>query len=639
MPQAARPETPAANGADALPLTQRAFWALTFGSIGVVYGDIGTSPLYAFREAVLAAGGEARVVTEAAIYGVLSLIFWSLIFVVTLKYVLILLRADNNGEGGTLALTALAFRALGRRTPFVLALGIVGASMFYGSTLITPALSVLSAVEGLTVATRAFQPYVLPLTVVILVALFSVQSHGTARVSTFFAPITFIWFLAIAIAGGVEIVANPSVLAAINPVYGIGFLFSHGIIGMLTLGSVFLVVTGSEALYNDLGHFGRRPIQTAWLYFVLPALLLNYFGQGALLLARPETIENPFYLLYPDWALYPMVALATAATAIASQAVITGAYSITRQAMQLGFMPRMEVRHTSEALAGQIYMPRVNWLLLTGVLLLVFMFRSSSELAAAYVLAVATTAWTAGILGFIVIWKLWKWPLWAAIALMVPLILMDTSFMLASTLELVEGAWMPVLVGAALVIMMYTWRRGTRLLAQKTRRVEVPFEPLVKSLEAKPPHVVPGTAVFLTSDPDFAPTALLHNLKHNKVLHEHNVILTIVNEDIPRVALKDRVQIDAISGKFMRLVLHFGFMERPNVPKALAVARKQGWQFDIMSTSFFLSRRSVRPDPRSGMPPWQDGLYIFLAHNADDASSYFQLPTDRVVEIGTQVTV
>jgi KUP system potassium uptake protein len=639
MPQAASSETSAANGADALPLAKRAFWALTFGSIGVVYGDIGTSPLYALREAVLAAGGESGVVTPEAIYGVLSMIFWSLIFVVTLKYVLILLRADNNGEGGTLALTALAFRALGRRTPFVLALGIVGASMFYGSTLITPALSVLSAVEGLTVATRAFQPYVLPLTVVILVALFSVQSHGTARVSALFAPITFAWFLVIAIAGFLEIVDNPSVLAAINPVYGIGFLFSHGIIGLLTLGSVFLVVTGSEALYNDLGHFGRRPIQAAWLFFVLPALLLNYFGQGALLLAHPQSIENPFFLLYPDWALYPMVTLATAATAIASQAVITGAYSITRQAMQLGFMPRMEVRHTSEALSGQIYMPRVNWLLLTGVLLLVFMFRSSSELAAAYVLAVATTAWAAGILGFIVIWKLWRWPLWAALALMVPLFLMDSSFVLASTLEIVEGAWLPVLVGAALVMIMYTWRRGTRLLALKTRRVEVPFEPLVKSLEAKPPHVVPGTAVFLTSDPDFAPTALLHNLKHNKVLHEHNVILTIVNEDIPHVALKDRVQIEPISGKFMRLVLHFGFMERPNVPKALAVARKQGWQFDIMSTSFFLSRRSVRPDPRSGMPKWQDGLYIFLAHNADDASSYFQLPTDRVVEIGTQVTV
>jgi KUP system potassium uptake protein len=639
MQQPARSDNHVANGGDAPTLSQRSFWALTFGSIGVVYGDIGTSPLYALREAVLAANGQHGAITTAAVYGVLSLIFWSLIVVVTLKYVLILLRADNNGEGGTLALTALVFRAMGRRTPWVLALGIVGASMFYGSTLITPALSVLSAVEGLNVATAAFGPYVLPLTVIILIVLFSVQSRGTARVSTFFAPITTVWFLVIAIAGLVEIAANPKVLGALNPYYGINFLFTHGIIGLVTLGAVFLVVTGSEALYNDLGHFGRRPIQTAWLYLVLPALLLNYFGQGALVLAHPETIENPFYLLFPDWALYPMVALATAATVIASQAVISGAYSITRQAMQLGFLPRMEVRHTSEELAGQIYMPRVNYLLLTGVLLLVFMFRSSSELAAAYVLAVATTVWTAGILGFTVIWKLWKWPLWATAALMVPLILIDTSFVMASTLKLFEGAWLPVLVGAILVIIMITWRRGTRLLAQKTRRVEVPFEPLVKNLEEKPPYIVPGTAVFLTSDPEFAPTALLHNLKHNKVLHEQNVILTIVNEDIPRVDPKDRVQMAPISDKFMGLVLHFGFVERPNVPKALAIARKQGWQFDIMATSFFLSRRSVRPDPRSGMPAWQDRLYIFLAHNADDASSYFQLPTDRVVEIGTQVTV
>lgn len=632
-------ETPAAtNGIDAAGQRRR-FWALTFGSIGVVYGDIGTSPLYALREAVLAAGGEHGIVTEAAVFGVLSLIFWALIVTVTLKYVLILLRADNNGEGGTLALTALAFRALGRRTPLVLAFGIVGASMFYGSTLITPALSVLSAVEGLNVATPAFKHYVLPLTVIILVILFSVQSHGTARVSAFFAPITTVWFIVIAGAGLVEIAANPKVLAAINPVYGLNFLLTHGIVGLITLGAVFLVVTGSEALYNDLGHFGRKPIQTAWLYLVLPALLLNYFGQGALVLARPETIVSPFYLLFPDWALYPMVALATAATVIASQAVITGAYSITRQGMQLGFLPRMEVRHTSEALAGQIYMPRVNWLLLTGVLLLVFMFRSSSELAAAYVLAVATTVWTAGFLGFIVIWKLWHWRLPAVASLMIPLILIDSAFVLASTLKLFEGAWMPVLVGAALIVIMITWRRGTRLLAMKTRRVEVPFQPLADSLQAKPPHIVPGTAVFLTSDPEFAPTALLHNLKHNKVLHEHNVILTIVNEDIPRVNPKERVQIKEVDGKFMRVSLRFGFMERPNVPKALAIARKQGWQFDIMSTSFFLSRRSVRPDARSGMPPWQDRLYIFLAHNADDASSYFQLPTDRVVEIGTQVTV
>jgi KUP system potassium uptake protein len=480
---------------------------------------------------------------------------------------------------------------------------------------------------------------VLPLTVVILVILFSVQSRGTASISTLFAPITTVWFVVIAIAGAVQIVDNPSVLVAINPLYALEFLVSHGVIGLVTLGAVFLVVTGAEALYNDLGHFGRKPIQAAWLVLVLPALLINYFGQGALVLSNPGALENPFYLLFPDWALYPMVALATAATAIASQAVISGAYSITRQAMQLGLLPRLEVRHTSEALAGQIYMPRVNWLLLTGVLLLVFMFRSSDELAGAYVLAVATTEWAAGILGFIVIWKAWRWRLFAVVALMTPLILVDLTFVVASTLKLFDGAWLPVMVGGALIVIMITWRKGTRLLAQKTRRVEVPFQPLAESLEAKPPNLVPGTAVFLTGDPEFTPTALLHNLKHNKVLHESNVILTIVNEDIPYVTLANRVQMKPLSERFMLVTLRFGFMERPNVPKALAVARKQGWQFDIMSTSFFLSRRSVRSDARSGMPAWQDRLYIFLAQNADDASSYFQLPTDRVVEIGTQVTV
>ncbi len=639
MQQASTSETHAANGNGAQPLPKRAIWALTFGSIGVVYGDIGTSPLYAFRVALLAAGGEHGIVTQAAVFGVLSLIFWALLIVVTTKYVLILLRADNNGEGGTLALTALAFTALGKRTPLVLALGILGASMFYGSTLITPALSVLSAIEGLNIATDAFKPYVLPLTVIILVGLFSVQSHGTAKVSTYFAPITTVWFFVIAVAGGVEIAAYPRVLVALNPMYGLNFLFTHGIVGLMTLGAVFLVVTGAEALYNDLGHFGRRPIQNAWLYLVLPALLLNYFGQGALVLSDPETIKNPFYLLFPEWALYPMVALATMATVIASQAVITGAYSITRQAMQLGLLPRMEVRHTSESQVGQIYMPRVNWLLLVGVLLLVFMFRSSSELASAYVLAVATTEWAAGLLGFIVIWKLWRWKFIWVVAVMAPLIFVDTAFVMASTLKLVSGAWLPVLAGMMLVTVMITWRRGTRLLAQKTRRVEVPFEPLIKSLEDKPPYIVPGTAVFLTADPDFAPTALLHNLKHNKVLHEHNVILTIVNHDIPRVSIENRVVMETMSDKFLHLALHFGFMERPNVPKALAIAQKQGWQFDIMSTSFFLSRRSLRTDDRSGMPQWQDQLFVYLAHNADDASSYFQLPTDRVVEIGAQVTV
>ncbi len=614
------------------------FWKLTLGSVGVVYGDIGTSPLYAFREAVTAASGEA-IASQTLVLGVLSMIVWSLIVVVTLKYIIILLRADNNGEGGTLSLTALAFRALGHRTTLVLLLGIVGAAMFYGSSLITPALSVMSAIEGLKTRNPAFAPFVLPLTVLILVCLFAVQSRGTGRVAALFGPITAIWFIVIAIAGGMHIMDYPGVLHALNPYYAAIFLASNGMIGLITLGAVFLVVTGSEALYADLGHFGRKPIQTAWVFLVLPALLLNYFGQGALVLADPTAIADPFYRLIPDSMLVPMVVLATVATAIASQAVITGAYSITQQAIQLGLLPRFEIRHTSATHYGQIYMPRVNTTLLIGVLLLVFMFRSSSELAHAYVLAVAATSLMATLLGFVVIWKLWRWRLWTVTLLMTPFIVVDTAFLFASLLKLIEGAWVPVLFGIAVVLIMLTWRRGTQLLAQKTRKLEIPLETLVKSLERKPPHVVQGTAVFLTSDPAFAPTALMHNLKHNKVLHEHNVILTIVSADTPRVPEEDRVTMTQVSEHFSTVTMNFGFMEQPNVPKALAIARRLGWTFDIMSTSFFLSRRSLKPSPQSGMPGWQDRLFIRLARSASDATDFFQIPTGRVVEIGTQVTV
>jgi KUP system potassium uptake protein len=613
------------------------FWALTLGSVGVVYGDIGTSPLYAFREALNAASASGPIRRETVL-GVLSMILWSLIVVVALKYVLILLRADNNGEGGTLSLTALAFRALGR-TPIVLILGIIGAAMFYGDSLITPAISVLSAVEGLKVATPAFEPYVLPLTVIILVALFAVQSRGTGRVSIFFGPVTTVWFVAIAIAGALHIADDPGVLAAIWPGHAIWFLLTHSTIGLVTLGAVFLAVTGGEALYADLGHFGRKPIQAAWFGLIFPALIINYFGQGALVLAHPEAIEHPFYKLVPEPLLLPMVVLATAATVIASQAVITGAYSLTQQAIQLGLLPRLEIRHTSATQYGQIFIPRVNAMLLLGVLLLVLMFRSSSALASAYGIAVSTTMLVDGLLAFIVLWKLWHWRPWTAGLLMIPFIVVDTTFLSANMMKLFEGAWVPVLFGAVLVLLIWTWRRGTRILGQKTRRTEIPFDGLIKSLEKKPPHLVPGTAVFLTSTPDFAPTALMHNLKHNKVLHEHNVVLTIVTTDAPRVGDEDRVRINHVTPRFSRVSLRYGFMETPNVPRALAIARKLGWTFDIMSTSFFLSRRAIKPSPHSGMPLWQDRLFIALARSASDASDFFQIPTDRVVEIGTQVTV
>jgi KUP system potassium uptake protein len=611
---------------------------LAFGSIGVVYGDIGTSPLYAFREAAAAAADSAPV-TRDIVLGVLSLILWALIVVVTIKYVLLLLRADNNGEGGTLSLTALAMRALGRRTTLAFVLGVIGASMFLGDAMITPAISVMSAVEGLKLVTPAFEHYVVPLTILILFGLFAVQSRGTARVSSYFAPITVIWFLAIATAGLLHIRDDPGVLAAINPVYGVTFLLTHGKIGLVTLGAVFLVVTGGEALYADLGHFGRKPIRLAWFGLVLPALVLNYFGQGAKVLADPAAIENPFYRLVPESLLLPMVLLATAATVIASQAVITGAYSLVHQAIQLGLLPRLAILHTSAAQAGQIYIPRVTGLLLIGVLLLVGMFGSSSELASAYGIAVATTMVVDGLLAFIVIWMLWRWPLWRVALLVVPLIVVDVTFLSANLLKFLEGGWVPLLFGASMVLLILTWRRGTSILAQKTRRSEVPLGTLLPSLEKNPPHMVPGTAVFLTSQPEFAPTALLHNLKHNKVLHEHNVILTIVNTDTPRVADDERVKITPLSQHFSQVVLKFGYMESPNVPKALAIARKHGWLFDIMSTSFFLSRRALKPAAHSGMPRWQDRLFIGLAKSASDATDFFQIPTGRVVEVGTQVTI
>jgi KUP system potassium uptake protein len=614
------------------------FLALALGSVGVVYGDIGTSPLYAFREAAMAAS-QNHPVTRAIVLGVLSLIVWALIVTVTLKYVLILLRADNNGEGGTLSLTALASRALGRRTAFVFLVGIIGASMFLGDSVITPAISVLSAVEGLKIASPAFNDYVAPLAVLILIALFATQSRGTAKVAALFGPIMVIWFIAIAVAGATHIHDDPHVLVAINPLYGVEFLVGNPGIGLVTLGAVFLVVTGGEALYADLGHFGRKPIQTAWLCLVLPALLINYFGQGAEVLADPKAIENPFYRLVPDAMLVPMIVLATAATVIASQAVITGAYSLVHQAIRLGLLPRLTVLHTSASHVGQIYIPRVTVALLVGVLLLVGLFRSSSALASAYGIAVATTMVMDGVLGFIVVWKLWQWKLWEALALIIPFFVVDVTFFSANLLKLLEGAWLPILFGISMVLIILTWRRGTTLLINKTRRTEVPLDTLFRNLEKHPPHIVPGTAVFLTSDPAFSPTALLHNLKHNKVLHQHNVILTIVTADTPRAAEGERVKITPLSEHFTRVSLKFGYMEQPNVPKALAIARKHGWQFDIMSTSFFLSRRTLRPSPQSGMPSWQDHLFIGLARSAADATDFFQIPTGRVVEVGTQVTV
>lgn len=635
-------DSPAANGghADGHGHSPKTFWTLALGSMGVVYGDIGTSPLYAFKVALVAAGDET-ILARDNVLGVLSLILWALILVVTIKYVLILLRADNKGEGGTLSLMALAQRTMknsAARTTVTI-LGMIAAALFYGDALITPAISVISAVEGLEVVSPRLETYVVPLTIVILFGLFAVQSRGTARVAAYFGPIMMVWFTTLAGLGIWHIADDPTVIAALNPYWAVDFFIDHGLVALLTLGAVFLAVTGAEALYADLGHFGRKPIQTAWLFFVFPALVLNYFGQGALVLSDPTALDAPFYKLVPSWGLYPVIILATLATVIASQAVITGAFSLTRQAVQLGLLPRFQILRTSETQAGQIYIPRMRALLLTGVLFLVLLFRSSEGLAHAYGLAVSGTMFVDGLMAFIVIWRVWKWSVWTSALMMVPFMLIDFAFISANFLKVPEGGWVPLLIGGALVLIMLTWRKGARILTDKTQRMEMPVEELIEQLQKSCPHRVPGTAVFLTATPGSAPTALLHSLKHYKVLHENNVILSIVTEDVPRVSLQDRVEISEIGENFMRVILHFGFMETPNIPRALAIARKLGWTFDIMSTSFFLSRRTLKPDQRSGMPIWQDKLFIFLAQTADDASNYFQLPTDRVVEIGTQVTV
>jgi KUP system potassium uptake protein len=613
-------------------------WALALGSVGVVYGDIGTSPLYALKEAVTAAK-EHGMSGEVAILGILSLMVWTLILIVTLKYVILLLQADNRGEGGTFALMALGQSVAQRSAPLLFLLGVAGAAFFYGDSIITPAISVLSAVEGLTLIAPGLEKYVVPTAIVILVALFSMQARGTAKVARFFGPIMVIWFIVLAIGGLIHIADDLSVFRALNPYLGVHFAASHGFLGLTVMGLVFLAATGAEALYADLGHFGRRPIQMAWIWLVLPALLLNYFGQAALLLSDPEALKHPFYRLYPSWALMPMVCLATIATVIASQAVITGAFSITRQAIQLGLLPRLEIRHTSESMAGQIFIPRVNYLLLGGVVAVVLLFGSSSKLAAAYGVSVTAAMVIDSLMAFFVVWKCWKWPLWKAIAVIVPLLLIEEAFFTANLLKVADGGWFPLMIGAFLALLILTWVRGSKILARATRKGEAELEWLVRKLETKPPHRVPGTAVFLTGDPSAAPTSLMHNLKHNRVLHERNVILTIRTEDTPRVARHDRIEIEEVSNSFTRVTARYGFMETPSVPKILEHCRRKDLNIDMSSTSFFLSRRSLKPTVKSEMPRWQEHIFIWLAGTAADATEYFRIPSDRVVEVGTQVLV
>ena len=571
--------------------------------------------------------------------GILSIMVWTMLLIVTLKYVLVLLNADNKGEGGTFALMALGQSVAKRSASLLLVLGVIGAAFFYGDAVLTPAISVLSAVEGLKLVAPQSEHTVVLLTIVILVGLFAVQSHGTAKVAQYFGPVMLLWFAALAAGGLVHIIDDPRVFLALNPVLGVQFILTHGMVGLVVMGLVFLAVTGAEALYADLGHFGRKPIQLAWLVLVQPALILNYFGQGALLLAHPEAIDNPFYRLYPSWALIPMVVLATVATVIASQAVITGAFSFTRQAIQLGLLPRLAIRHTSESIAGQIYLPRVNQLLFVGVLLVTLTFRSSSELAAAYGLSVTATMVVDSLMAFFVVWRYWGWPVWKAALLMVPLLQVEQAFLAANVLKIPEGGWLPLAIALAITLLVLTWVRGSASLGKATRKNEAELEWLVRKLEAKPPHRVPGTAVFLTGDPYSAPTSLMHNLKHNRVLHERNIILTIKTEDTPRVPRHERIEIDRVADTFIRVIAHYGFMETPSVPKILEHCRRKDLNIDVSATSFFLSRRSLRTTMKSEMPRWQERLFIWLAGRAEDATEYFRIPSDRVVEVGTQVMV
>ena len=615
-------------------------WGLIIGAIGVVFGDIGTSPLYALREAIDHARG--GVGGDLAVIGVVSLAFWALMIVVTFKYVFFLMRADNKGEGGTLALMALAQHAVGRRSAFIFILGVVGAALFYGDGIITPAISVLSAIEGVKDAPGIggrLDPFIVPVSAGILIALFLIQSRGTAKLARYFGPITAVWFLSLGLLGLFHIFDDISILRALSPHYGVQLLIADGFLGFIILGSVFLAVTGAEALYADMGHFGKGPIRIGWLYFVLPCLTLNYLGQGALILSDPGASENPFWSMVPEAIYWPMLGLATAATVIASQAVITGAFSVTQQAVQLGLLPRIDIRNTSETQAGQIFVPAVNSLLMVGVLVLLFTFQSSHNLTAAYGVAVTGTMLVNTLMAYSVITKKWKWPLWAVAGTLTPFGFIDTVFLTSNLLKIPDGAWMPLVLGAALVLLMWTWVRGTQILTTKTRKDSLPLIDLIEMLKARPPHRAPGTAIFLTSDPDVAPVALMHNLKHNKVLHEKNIILTVRTTERPRVPDDQRISMEPISDDFKKLTISYGFMEQPNVPKALGLCRKQGLKFDIMSTSFFLGRRSVIATATRGMPLWQDKLFIFLTRNAANPTDFFHIPPGRVVELGAQVSV
>ena len=611
---------------------------LALGAIGVVFGDIGTSPLYSLKESF--AGPHPLAIDRPHIFGVLSLIFWTMTLVVTIKYVLVTMRADNDGEGGSLALLALIVRSgKVKWTRSIVLLGVLATALFYGDAIITPAISVLSAVEGLEIVGNGFEQWVVPISIVILIGLFLIQSYGTAKVGIVFGPVMLFYFLIIGIMGLGGILRDPTILAAVNPWWALNFFLLDPKLAFLALGSVVLAVTGAEALYADMGHFGRRSISVAWLYVAFPCLLLNYLGQSALLLDNPQAIDNPFFRLAPDWAQLPLIGLATIATVIASQAVISGAYSVTQQAIQLGFLPRLRITHTSASAAGQIYVPLVNWLLLMFVLLLVLTFRSSGNLASAYGIAVTGTMVITSLMLGILVFTIWKWNRWAAGLLIGAFVIVDGAYFASNVTKIPDGGWFPLLVGACAFTVLTTWANGRRLLRERLFESAMPLDLFIKTAASKSIRRVPGTAVFLSASPEGAPQALLHNLKHNKVLHERIVILTVKILSRPLVDDADRVEFTELGPDFYRLVLKYGFMQEVDVPAAMAMARECGPPFKLMETSFFLGRQTLVQSDKPGMAVWREKLFGWMMRNAESAMEFFKLPTNRVVELGSQLEI
>lgn len=615
--------------------------AITLAALGVVFGDIGTSPLYALRQCFLTAH---IAITDATVLGILSLIFWCMMLTISFKYVSVIMRADNNGEGGIMSLLALNLRSTriaDQKKIYLIALGFIGASLFFGDGIITPAISVLSAIEGLSIATPMFNQWLTPLAIGILAGLFLVQRHGTGTMGKLFGPLTLAWFLSIGVLGLWSVMQTPFVLAMVSPHWAINFVVQQPYVAFLTMGAVILTITGGEALYADMGHFGRLPIKLAWFIIVLPCLLLNYAGQGALLLRDPAALENPFYLLIPDWALYPMIGLATAAAVIASQAVITGVFSMVNQAIQLRYLPRLTVQHTSQVERGQIYVPFINWVLFISVVILILLFENSANLASAYGVAVTMTMLCGTVLISILAYGVWRWPMWKVALFAIPLLLIDLIFVASTSLKIMDGGWVPILIGAVVYTILMTWKDGRQIVLNRLESDALPMDLFIKSVSmSNETPIVPGDAIFLTGTPNIVPHAMLHNIKHNKVLHERNIMVTVVTRDVPFVSDQERINVEKMDDRFFRIFVYYGFKDQPNIPQALQQAYEDaGVEFNMMRISFFISRDRLIHTVGDGMAPWREKLFISMQRNTSPVSDFYHIPPNRVVEMGSQIEI